>query len=132
MYGSNFDAGNVHGDLGDAIVLNVPANSLGAFQSTGNHNGIAFLVLHYLAAGFATFALRTTFFTNIEGHGIGTAGAGSVEVVVDGNEEVASSNLSGASLCHMVVPLVGTKIGLPLFTAETAAEALVLTGTAVC
>ena len=115
MHRSNLDRGDIHRNLGNAIVFDIPADGLGSLEGTGNHDGVSFFVLHDFATGLATFALRTAFFTHIKSHGVGAAGAGGVQIVIDGNEEVARTHLGGTSLCNMVIPLVGTEIGLPFF-----------------
>ena len=131
MHGSHLDAGDVHRHLCDAVILDVPADGLGALEGAGNHDGVAFFVLHDFAAGFAALALGATLFAHVEGYGVGTAGAGGVEVVVDSHEEIACAYLSGAGLCHMVVPLIGSEVGLPFLAAQTAGKALVFAGAAV-
>ena len=131
VHGGHLDGGDVHGDLGNAVVLDVPADGLGAFQGAGDHDGLAVLVLDGLAAGLATLAHGTALLAHVEGDGVGAAGGGGVEVVVDGHEEVAGTHLGGAGAGGVVVPGVGTEVGLPLLGAKARAEALVLAGAAV-
>lgn len=131
VHGCHLDGSDVHRDLGDAIVLDIPADSLGAFQRAGNHDGLAVLVFDNLAAGLAAFALGTAFLADVEGDGVGTAGAGAVEVVVDSHEEVACADLGCASLSHIVVPLIGAEIGFPLLGAEAGVQALIFARAAI-
>ena len=131
MDGGNLDGGDVHGDLGDAVVFDVPADGLGAFEGAGDHDGLAVLVLEGFATGLAAFAGGTALLAHVEGDGVGAAGGGGVEVVVDGDEEVACADLCGAGAGGVVVPGVGAEVGLPLLGAEARGERLILAGAAV-
>ncbi len=131
VHGSNGDVGDVHRNLSYAVFLNKPADSLGAFESAGNHDGVAVGVFHGFSGNFAAFALWTAFFAHVESYGVGAACGGGVEVVVDGHKEIAGAYLCGSGVCHVVVPCVGAEVGFPLFGAEARRERLVFAGAAV-
>ena len=131
VYRGHLDGGDVHRHLCDAVVLDIPADGLGALEGTGNHDGLAVLILHRLAAGLAAFALGTALLADIKSNGVGTTGAGGVEVVVDGHQKIAGTHLGGTGLRHMRVPLVGAEVGLPLLGTQTGAQALILASAAV-
>ena len=125
------DAGDVHRNLCDAVLLDEPADGLRTLQRAGDHHGIAVGILDNLAGDGIAFALRTALFAHVESDGIGTAGGSGVEVVVHSDEEVAGTDGAGTTLGHTFGELVGTEVGLPLLGDNTLLQGFVFTLTAV-
>ena len=125
MDGSDVDIGHIHGYLSNTIFLYIPADSLAALQGTGNPDHIAVLILHHLSGDRVALSLLAALLADVEGHGVGTAGGGGVEVIVDGHEEIPGAHCSSTCTCGKVVDNGRTEIGL-LPVGESLGQALVL------
>ncbi len=91
MKGSGIYVRYVHGYLGNAVFVYVPADCLGAFEGAGNPA---------ISAG-----ILSAFFTDVEGNCHGAAGAGGVEVEVHGHKEAPGAHVCGTGLLCNGVPL---------------------------
>ena len=130
MQGCHVEIGHVHRHLGNTIFIDKPANGLRGLQRTRLHNGLAISILQGLSSKESTFTNRTAFFAHIEGDGVGTTGAGGVQVIVHGNEEVAGTHGRTTRAGHTFVEGACTKVGSLLGHSKLFGQSLILACTA--
>ena len=124
------DVGDVHRDLGDAVLLDVPADGLRGFERSGAHHRVAFGVLDDLSGDRVALADRPALLAHVEGNGVGTPRGGAVKVEIDGDQEVARTDRRSARAGHPFIegprPEVGSRVGV----CEFLGQRLVLPGPA--
>ena len=124
------DVGDVHRNLGDAVLFDEPADGLRRLERAGLHERIAMLVLERLAHGRTALADGTALFAHVERNGVGTARRGGIEVEVDGDEEVAGADRRRTRMGHTLVEGTGAEVGSRLFVGQLLGQRLILAGTA--
>ena len=122
--------GDIHRHLGYAVFIYEPADCLATFQRTRNHHVLTVLILHDLASDRVALSLRTAFFAYIECNRVGTACRCRVEVVVDGDQEVARSYIGGTSLSRTLGIFPRPEIRLTVRVTHLLRKRLILTCTA--
>lgn len=128
--GCSGDIGDVHRHLCDTVLINEPADGLGAGECTGDGYGIAIGILHGFAVGLATLTHGASFLANVKCDGISTTGGSGVEVEVDSNEEVACSDGCGTGASGGFVKRTVAEVGTRTRFSETVNKAFVFTLTA--
>ena len=103
MQRGNVQVGHVHRHLCNAILIDEPADGLGAFQCAGLHDGITLGIFDDFTCDGIALAEGATLLAHVEGDGISATRRGGVEVIVDGNEEVACTYCCAACAGHVVV-----------------------------
>ena len=123
---SDIDVGDVHRHLGNAILVNIPANGLGAFQRAGLHDDVAVGITLRRTRNGVALTDGAPLLTNVEGNGVGATGRRGVEVIVDSDEEVAGANHRTARACHVFIEGTGTEVRLFLRVGDALGDALIL------
>mmetsp|Transcript_19562 Transcript_19562/g.75110 ORF Transcript_19562/g.75110 Transcript_19562/m.75110 type:complete len:413 (+) Transcript_19562:64-1302(+) len=111
VHGSDRDVGQVERHLADAVLCNVPADSLHALQLARLPPRLALLVHHHLAVQLAALPHHSSALTHVERHCVGPPRRGRVQVHVVGHQEVPRAHRRGARLG---VEGGGAEVGLPL------------------
>ena len=119
------DVRDVHRHLGDAVLLDEPADRLRRLQRAGLHDRLAVLVLEGLAHGRTALAHGTALLTHVERNGVGAARGGGVEVVVHGDQEVAGTDGRSARAGHTLVERAGTEVGRLLLARHAFGQRLI-------
>ena len=119
------DISDVHRHLSDAVFVDIPSDSLRTLQRAGLHDRRAVGVAELLAGDGVAFAHGATLLAHVERDGVGAACRRSVEIEVDGDEEVACSYDGAASASHLLVERTSAEVGRLSVVVDTLGDALV-------
>ena len=124
------DVGDVHRDLGNAVLFDVPADGLRGLERSGTHHRVALGVLDDLSGDRVALADRPALLAHVEGDGVGAARGGGIEVEIDGDQEVARTDRHGARAGHPFIEGTGPEIGSRVGVGELLGQRLILAGPA--
>ena len=119
------DVGEVHGNLGDAVFLDEPADALNAFQRAGDPDVVAGVVFGDRPGQWIAFALLAAFLAHVEGNGVGPTGGSRIEVDVVGYEKIPGAHRRGA---RFGIELRRPEVGFPFGFGELVFQPLVFSG----
>ena len=122
MHGRDVDVREIEGNLGDAVLLDEPADAFDALEFSGDPDVLALCVLDDGTSEGIAFACLATFFAYIEGDGVGAAGRGGVEVDVVADEKVSRTDRGRAG---PGIELGRPEVGVPLRFLQFLGQALV-------
>ena len=124
------DVGDVHRHLSDLVLVDVPADGLGALEGTGLHHVVAILVLNDLAGDGIALAHGAALLAHVKCDGIGPTGRGGVQVVVHSDEEVAGTYCGAARTGHALVKGAVAEVGTLLGVTHLLGQSLILASAA--
>ena len=126
------DVGDIHRHLCYAVFFDIPTYGFCRLQCAGYHHGIAVFVAHGFAGDGVSVALGSTLLAHVECHGIGTAGAGGIEVIIHGYQEVASAHCGATGACHAFVERTIAVIGRTLWHTKSFGQCFIFALAAHC
>ena len=92
MQGRFLNVGQVHGNLGHAVFLDIPPDGLHVFQHSRNANRFAVGIEHRFSPRRAVVRLDPSIFPNIKGNGRGSSHRFGVQVNIVGDQEFPGAN----------------------------------------
>ena len=119
------DVGEIHRHLGKAVFLDEPSDGLDRLQRSGNHDRLARGVLDHFAGERISLPLDPAALADIEGHRVGPAGGGGVQIHIERHQEVPGPDDCRAALG---VERRRPEVRLPGRFGHLAGQALVFTG----
>jgi len=130
MQGRHGDIGQIHRDLRDAVLLDIPPDGLRGAERAGPHDGIAVGILHDFTRDGISLAHRPPLLAHVESDGVGAPRGGGVEIEIDGNQEIAGPDRRGSRTGHPFVEGTRPEIGGRLRVRQLLGQRLVLSGAA--
>ena len=106
------DVGEVQGQLGDAIFLDVPSDALDALQQARLAHWVSLRIVHN-GTGQTAFPLHAAVLPQVEGHRIGAAGGRGVQVDVVGHEEIPGADGRGPGGAGALIELGRAEVRSP-------------------
>ena len=107
-----FDIGQIHRNLRNAILFDIPTDGFDSLAGPWFAYRLALLAVHNRAVNGVAIPFDPPLFTHVKGYGIGTAHRAGVEVDVVSDKEIARPHRCGAG---SGVKLGGAVIGFPLW-----------------
>ena len=127
MQWSGCNISNIHRHLCNAVLVNIPANSLSALKCTWAHYWLAILVSYNLTHDRISLTNGATLLTNIKSDSICPTSRGCIEVKVYCNKKIASTHSCSTRTSSSLIPSSCAKVWSRSRIAKTLREALILT-----
>ena len=123
--------GQVHGNLGNAVLFDKPANGTHFLEGSRDADRLPVFVLHHFTGYGIPFPQNPARFAHVESYGVCPAHRGGIQVHIVGHQEVAGPNGSGAGSGDPVVPEGRTKIRLPFLGFHPVPESFIFARSAI-